>query len=218
MNQQLFDEWRTRARHVDQPFVTDGAIDPDKWEAAPRRVAFLLKEAYDTDSASDGFDLPGLIRQRWRKLRGPTWRRIAQWAYLVQRFKVAGTPSFPGEAASLDDALLQAAVVNIRKSGGTKISDSVTIANYAESDGDLLVRQIEFLRPEIVVCGGTWTAANHLWPEAHEASDRFFEVGERVFINFWHPAVRWPNELLYFGLAGILAAGFSRARAGARAG
>ncbi len=93
-------------------------------------------------------------------------------------------------------------------------SNHETMSSYAQADGDLLVREINSLGPDVVVCGGTWAAAMHLWPDAREVSSRFFTVGERVFINFWHPAVRWPNELLYFGLAGILDAGFKTIRPG----
>jgi hypothetical protein len=56
-----------------------------------------------------------------------------------------------------------------------------------------------------VICGNTWEAARQIWDvEATPIYNLAYRFGERIFIDFWHPANRWPKELNYFALACIL--------------
>jgi hypothetical protein len=217
MNTDILAEWRLRERHRKQPFITGGVIDPAKWEGAPRKVLFLLKEAYDTSPASQGFDLCELVRDRWKGPRGRTWFQIGRWAHLIQHSKPATIPAYPNSRCEITEAVVASAVVNVRKSGGAKSSDADVIREYAAADGDLLLRQIDGIQPDVVICGGVWNAVRYLWPGAELLSTCYFQTSSYAIIDFWHPAVRWPNELLYFGLAGIIQAAYAGQHRGASA-
>lgn len=109
MNTDILAEWRLRERHRKQPFITGGVIDPAKWEGAPRKVLFLLKEAYDTSPASQGFDLCELVRDRWKGPRGRTWFQIGRWAHLIQHSKPATIPAYPNSRCEITEAVVASA-------------------------------------------------------------------------------------------------------------
>lgn len=205
----IFSEWRLREPHLEQRFIEDGIIDFKKWEKSPRKVLFLLKEAYDTNQDSSGFSLTTLVREKWKGPKGTTWWRMGYWAYLLQNISISNLPDYPANKREAKEALLSSAVVNIRKSGGKKKSDPKVIAEYATRDRDLLRRQIDDISPNFVVCGGTWPQTKHIWPYASGVSSRFLRNDEINIINFWHPATRWNNHLMYFSLGGICLAGLA---------
>lgn len=56
-------EERWRCRHGNGRFIWDGIIHKERWGEAPRKVLFLLKEAYAGEAWPDGFDLPCYVRE-----------------------------------------------------------------------------------------------------------------------------------------------------------
>ena len=48
-----------------QHFIADGIIDTKRWNSVPRKVLFLLKEAYDSREDAPDWDLCELIRDEW---------------------------------------------------------------------------------------------------------------------------------------------------------
>ena len=202
MSPELEAEWQARPHHQGRAFVSDGIIDESRWRSAPRRVLFLLKEAYDSRPQPIGFDLRQFIRDR-RNQGGMTWARVGQWSSLLHRAEPGFTPEFPN-AEDSRTAPLSVAVVNIKKSGGSTRSTRDDIFRYAATDAELLRRQIAQIKPDVIIAGGTWEAASVLFPEREKISSRFHRMDIAPCVNFWHPAAQAHNKLLYFALAGIL--------------
>lgn len=96
------------------------------------------------------------------------------------------------------------AAVNITKSNGRTQSADEEILACTERDGVLLRRQAELIAPDIVICGNTWWALRHLWPEAIQGYDMAWKDGARLFVDFWHPANYFPIALNYYALGGLL--------------
>lgn len=114
----------------------------------------------------------------------------------------------------LPEALLSAATVNIKKSAGRPESTAEDLRSYADRDGDLIKRQVELIAPDIVICGGTWDYVKRLWPAARPAYDhQVWRINSIDFIDFWHPANRWPDSLLYYALGWLIQNGI-RPKAG----
>ncbi len=204
---ELLIQWRSRRDHASRGFVSDGVVDPAHWEKAPVRVLFLLKEAYGDPGATSDWDLRQWIRDaaaaRW--LGGMFWT-TAYWAFLAHHRNQDRWPRFPDDDSSYDQALeslLGSAVVNIKKSGGSSVSDNDDLARFVSQDGDLLARQIELIRPQIMICGATWPLVKHLFSEAKPLFDRVWQLGDSMVIDYYHPAHRGSNHLYYFALAAL---------------
>jgi len=213
-HERLLAEWQERPHHKGEVFISDGMIDPERWEDSSKRsILFLLKEAYGEPDLSESWDLCSLIRDEWKGPKYKLWWTAAYWAYALQEYNSNRTPPFPaydsvwGESGERPrEALLCSSVVNIKKSRGKPSSDPEDIRNYVDLDGDLVVRQVGLLAPDIVVCGGTWDYVKGLWPGAVRVSERVLRVDEVPFVDFWHPANHYPNVLNYYGLCGIVQA------------
>jgi hypothetical protein len=200
----LWQEWRARPPHANESFITDGIIDPQRWARAPRRVMFLLKEAYDRSPSRQGFDLPEWLRTAPEPRKGQTWKNAGRWAYLLQRVEPGHIPEPPSEEEGFE-ALLGAAIVNVKKSGGRSRSDAEDIARYAQDDSDLLRRQVEGIAPDVVVTGGTWAAAQSILGGSSFVMHRCHRSKELglFLLNFWHPAAQLHRMALYYALGGI---------------
>lgn len=203
-----FTEWRNRSIHQGRVFSADGIIDRAKWDNFPR-VLFLLKEAYDSNPKATGeWDLCEVIRETWKGPKHKMWRTLAQWAYGVRHVPTSGLVAFPRQHngnRDVTDALLSSAIVNLKKSGGTAHSTFDDLTRYVENDWDLLWQQIQDIAPDIVICGYTWELIRGKLPSSEQVSDRVHMAGGVVFVDFWHPANQYPNELNYYALCSLVA-------------
>jgi len=203
-HESLLEKWSRRPQHAGECFIQDGIIDADRWARAKPRVALLLKEAYDEPgaTAAQSWDLRKFLRET-----GPKWKiwwTAAYWCYAVRQLGSGNLPPFPVEEHDAKEALLSSAIVNIKKSGGRSYSDIGEITRVAKDDGLLIREQIDLINPQVVICGYTWECVKPLWPEPDRIYDLVWRVGERVFVDFWHPANYYPDQLNYYALAGVL--------------
>jgi hypothetical protein len=203
----LLTEWAGRSHHRERGFVLDGIIDPDRWLTSPRKVLFLLKEAYsDPDKPAD-WDLRAAIRADWKGPKYQIWWNVSEWALAIQQTTAAGSPAFLDERwrhDALAESLLSSAIVNLKKSSGQKSSDAADLRDFVSRDGDLLREQIQGIRPDIILCGSTWPLVAHLWPDARQTHDRVWQGSDSTFIDFWHPANRYPRRLNYYALSFLM--------------
>lgn len=206
-HEDLLESWATRPHHSKRGFVKDGIIDHKRWSAATVKVLFLLKEAYsDPDNPSD-WDLRVLLRENWKGPKGVLFWNCAYWAYAAQHISDTATPELPQNEQSYSQAtecFLSTAVLNVKKSSGKTNSDLEEIKKYAQLDGDLLKKQIDIINPDIIICGYTWEAVQHLWPTASILYDLVFQAENKVFVDFWHPANQYPKKLNYYAISSLL--------------
>lgn len=194
--EEFLDEWpNTDGKHL----IRDGVFYWDKWKNAQPRVLFLLKEAY---ADSDTFiDVRKLVRQR-NKPKDQTWNRLADWAYLAQ-YGMKDSASLGDKSKSERfDALRSCGVMNIKKTGGVKQSNNKQIKQIALESADHLLKQIELLDPQIVICGNTWKAMKAVFESKKincEKSpyDYTREVDGRYYLKLVHPAIRATKLISY---------------------
>ncbi len=189
----IFAEWQLRTEHQ-VSLVKDGIIDPMRWARAKPKVLFILKESYNDDESNlEGWDL----RNEHEIKEGGfnvTFREAAHWAYCVLNNQNS-TTGIKG-TNKIYDALCSTAIINVKKVLGTKTSDPEDLAFYAERYGDLLIKQVNLINPDIVICGSTWDLIKPLIPHDHIGDLLYREKDNnsgRLFINFWHPANRFPR-------------------------
>ena len=208
IHQALLKKWRARPRHAKETFISDGPIDPNRWQKVERRVLFLAKEAYGEMGPGETWDLPELIREEWKGPKHKLWWTVGYWAYGIQRLTNGPIPSSPmdGECwEEVTEALLASAVLNVKKSSGRSSSSDDNLRKYVVEDGDLLKQQVECLNPHVLVCCNTWHLVREdLWPHAKRVSELVYGMDGMLVLDFWHPANQYPNVMNYYTALALL--------------
>jgi hypothetical protein len=208
-HEKLLTKWSQQPHHQGKGkcFIKDGIVDPHRWISARPKILLLLKEAYHEES---GFwDLRDYVRQEAPDPHG-TLRNSAYWCYAIQSMVRGSLPPVPFQdtrKCEYDKAvefLRSSAVVNIKKSEGTSTSSDEDIARCAKKDGLFIQQQIEWIKPDVVVCGNTWKHVEHLWQDKDRIYDGVWRVQQAVFIDFWHPSFPISDELKYYALVGLV--------------
>lgn len=200
-HEELLNRWGAESRHSGEVFIRDGIVDLMSWESSPRKVMFLLKEAYDR--SGEGFDLCEWIRDDKEDKTSSMWRRAAHWSHLVHSLD---SPKSFEEISNVDAAksLRSSAIVNIKKSNGCSRSSDEDLKKYAREDKEYIKKQIKLINPQIVICGYTRGFVEGFWPDWRKVSDLVYVADGRIFIDYWHPANQYPNKLNYYAFAFLL--------------
>ncbi len=118
-------------------------------------------------------------------------------------------PEFPSTQAEYDAAregLLDAAIVNVKKSSGTAVSDHENLRDCVQLDGTFIRRQVQICRPHFMVCGNTWGLVADLWPAKRRHCDLVWEVADSCLaVDFVHPGLRILQRMSYYALSAIVA-------------
>lgn len=196
-------------------FISDGPVDMDTWNdrSSGKHILFLLKEAYGD---SEAWSL-----NNWLRETGPSsniWYRVVEWTYGISNTSATKIARYSPEDISFDrvegesnEWLKQIAVMNIKKSGGRSSSDYREIMTYAEADKEELLKELELINPDIIVCGGTADDLDFLFDRTlkSETCDNWYYFNsflgnkKRLIIDYYHPANRYPALLNYYGVVNI---------------
>ena len=210
LHEKLLSDWSKNELHQQQVFVSDGIIDFERWSKAPRKVLFLMKEAYGEPNTKENWDFCSLLRT-WGKPKFKMLKLISYWAYALHHSRPGYVPPFTFTEECACDSFLASALVNVKKSNGKSTSQDDDLIKYVHSDGGFLLKQIELIDPQIVVCGNIWRLVCHLWPNREEIYDRVWQCGKYLFIDATHPANRYPNWLDYYAVAALFQGALSKA-------
>ena len=205
-NDELFREWREKLNHKGQPFIDDGIVNPEVWfsmDSNTPKILFVLKEAY-----GGSFSLTETLSKEgpWSAM----WNRVAEWSYGLMNSNENHYPEF--KDLSHEEAnyyLNRIAVMNLRKSNGSRNSGDRQFVKYAKADNDLLQRQFNLINPDIVIYGYTFDAAKGIHnlsaikKESPNPHWYYIDNNNRVHIDFFHPANHYPALLQYYGLMAI---------------
>ncbi|CAN7774635.1 hypothetical protein LJR290_007720 [Variovorax sp. LjRoot290] len=187
----LFDEWRPLVLAEAGHFVGDGIVLEEAWRASKRRILFVLKETNGYEGEKGPMDKllrdaakPGSTSKLWDR---PTFHNLGRWAHGLLTY-TGEVPGYEEAHRARRSAMLACAFINLKKSsGGRTATEEVGVhaGRYAEQ----LRRQVEIIQPEIVVLGGTYPMVKeHVFPGLEKVSSRVHKLGDRIFINAFHPA------------------------------
>lgn len=202
--------------HKENFFIPDGIVNEEKWEKLPfeKRILFILKEAYEDDHNKGKWSLNEELNKSgpWSTI----WYRVCEWTYGILKSSDKEIEKFgPYEKNNEDmcDIIRNIAVMNIKKSGGESKSTYEEISAYAYADREEIVREIELIDPGIIVCGSTFKDINRITDnkikKEKESNDNWFYYSDaignkkRLYIDYYHPANRYPALLSYYGIVGI---------------
>lgn len=198
----IFEELRSRNPEI----IDDGVSDEIQYMIAARRIMYVLKEA----NGGLGWSLCEHLKNGGRnREHDATWDNIARWT--------EGILSLPADIpwAQLEEGCQQRrkkvlpkiCAVNVKKTPGGSVSDNRKVYSAAQDNADLLKRQLDLYKPDIVICCGTEAAfvdacfydkgiqwrmtTRGIW---------YFRDGNTVVIAFSHPAARTRDCYLYYAL------------------
>lgn len=179
----LIKEWRN-ARPEYEKFCSDGILVQDEYKKSNPKILILLKESY-----ADFIDIEGPC--------GPDgggksfWRKIKIWTYVITEIWNKRKPQFENIWELKESPNNSIAYINLKKNTNRKDgdwkSDDTDIEYYTIKDKEFLVRQIELINPEIIVCGGTIDFFKILYPQIELIGKNLFSNGKRIIISHSHP-------------------------------
>ncbi|HFQ4970517.1 TPA: hypothetical protein ACGUUK_004296 [Vibrio vulnificus] len=146
----IWDEWAQHYKELNiesSRICKDGVINLSEWTNCDSKVLFVLKEV----NGGSGEDLLNLLAN------GPKyqmWHTIARWAAGIQN-------NFPDYDSincyeTMKKALARISSINLKKTSGGSSSNMSVINSYAKADRKLLLKQINEIKPKIIVAGGTF--------------------------------------------------------------
>jgi hypothetical protein len=222
-NKELFERWKTKhfEKYGQVGFVTDGIIDLSEFANSEERIMFLLKEAYDKKSKAIDWDEAKWLNQEkctdncTKKVKcnkctitGNTFNFIASVVYGITEITIKNYDSWLGienhnnrEYETKRRALLRKiAIVNIKKSGGIPQSSDDDLYYYAAYDKDLLIEQINLIKPTLIICGGTYKYLRCIFtdlPRLEDTSNGSCVYNSIKIIAAQHPNSRGNGEEKY---------------------
>lgn len=189
----LFEEWKRSYKEPDLAFAEDGIINENEWNEAPRKVLFLLKE---TNKYAGNF--------RELAQKSP-WRVPGYWAYGLQNLQRGHIPPFAEAKEKYGEAFCRSALVNLKKITGGSAAKDEKIKGAARDDAKYIIKELEIIAPEIVVCGSTfWIVREVLLPGDFEpigpVPEMCFMRKNVLWIDYCHPGARCCHDTMYYGL------------------
>lgn len=201
---EIYNWYREKYADRNSYLISDGIVDMDNYEG----ILFLLKEAYSREQKFGEWNLAqGLAED------GPwgMWHHVAKWTSgLLNTDENHITPFGDMSRDERNAMLRKIAVVNLKKVNGASFSTDEDLLKYATGNAEILRKEVEHTQPRIIVCGGTFRFLQQIYGiEIKQSNDNWFywlELGNinRVLVlDFFHPAVRYPELLTYYGLTNI---------------
>lgn len=210
-NSLLMDEWENK--HIKKNykrFIRDGIVCEEKWETQKTpRVCFFLKEAYTSDE--EGYDLAKAlyVSKPWTM-----WKKVAIWTQAIHN-------AFAGIGHEYDENALRSkekevidsiSIVNVKKSNGEHSSKDDDLKKYAEDDKEEIRKQLAIICPDIIVCGNNRGLLNLVLGDVLEDTwDNLFTMwNDTLIIDYYHPAVHYPNRVNYYAIYSICRAAIEK--------
>lgn len=202
----------------------DGAVDPDHYLAKKPHLLYFLKETNGNNKdGSANTELSDWDYMQWVRdqacmkepLYRSVYRNIAMWSRQFDLFTSGHEPVIADLIDSngliinkeLCGALYGIALINLKKSWGKEQTDWSQMKRYLEEDPlrrEILIHQVDTLRPDLVLCGGTFDFVYNIFGSDNPYRQVICEDGQRVdyfrrgnaaFVNCCHPSKPgWARE------------------------
>lgn len=142
--------------------IYDGVADIDSYLETSPKVLWLMKEPYDEVDDSGcpcggGWNLPVDCFKKDDAWKNPTWQPIIYAMYGVQNCLRWHEMNYIRDDKSMADVLQTIAYVNLNKMPNKSVSSDDEITAAYGIWRLVILRQIEVLNPDVIVCGGTFS-------------------------------------------------------------
>lgn len=194
----LFEEWENKN------VFRDGLLDEKLYVESNPKVMWLLKDPNTKEKRGDLLEIIKAFISDYMAEEDnlpETLRRAAIFSYLIQE----GLPEYVSGLASMTDkklihGLSSSAIVNLKKTQGGRTADLDAVYEEAERSFDLWTKQMSILKPDIILCGGTYKIVSYLYRDKEVVPDKalretpnglpYLKHDDSVYIDFFHPLAR----------------------------
>jgi len=204
----LMDEWHEKYKdsYFDCTFTDDGSANWKLYDNSFPKILFLGKESPYHDYHPATPLLP---------LNNNFAKNIARWSLLIEKaFAQTELPEMPVDA-KLRNNNDSVAIIEVKKICEEKVTSLDREINaFARSDREFLKRQIEILKPHVVLCCATidsydiinnWTyKSDEKIASIKDAGEAIWLTDDRLVIGFKHPSHRFGQEDVYHTLKSLL--------------
>lgn len=195
----------------------DGAVDPVRYFSNKNRLLFLLKETNGNNNNGghneilSDWDYMEWVRNQAdaiEPLYRSVYRNIAMWSKMFavcanEQRNLMEDEFIDDDGVIIDAGLLNSlkniAIVNLKKSWGVEQTDWYQMKEYLKDTQrkEILLYQMEELKPTIVLCGGTFDFALQIFGKDAEVVVKetpsgqtvsFFAKNETIFVQCYHPS------------------------------
>lgn len=162
---------------------------------------FLLKEVNDEEQIENWSLVEHIQQQIKERNFFRTWTRAGEWIFGFTQ----GFPYYQGlykgdRQANIAKGLSYIAATNLKKSGGAGSSNYDVIKKHALDEKDLWTKEIEIVKPDVVICGGTFHIVRDILGFDCKTCGSGASIGQALgtkFIDLYHPMYRISPKLLY---------------------
>lgn len=153
-------------------FNLDGIVNYEEWQKEDNaKICFFLKEAYRGKSNDylDSYIYP-LIKELNDYAPWRMWKKAAKWSYLIHNIaSVSSTEDLAIDDTIQKEYIKKVAVIDIIKtikndnqrnedqSIGNKNTSYNSLKKYMKEDSELLLKQLETIKPKFIICGYTFS-------------------------------------------------------------
>ncbi|MEP7237878.1 MAG: hypothetical protein ABI685_08440 [Ferruginibacter sp.] len=185
-------------REINSKFMADGILVPEAYAKASTKILWILKEPYGDLPVHYGDDIQKRIDGK-KKDSVHTWQRMALASYMILK-KIKEIDQVPLWSI-YGDSLKELAIINVKKHSGSSTTNMVEFSKFYKRHrkilSEIIKNQISEINPDIVIGGGTLKLIKDDLGERNELGRGHFQIGNRLFINTWHPAQRRLNLFKY---------------------
>ena len=216
--EELFKRW-CKAR---PGFCRDGIVCEEFYsdKKAKPKILIVLKEANGNNETKDivpwlkSFEEPGGDR---------VWDNVARWVYGIRNFMADGEILDWEKIPHTDpkfkrDSIKSICAMNLKKVPGGGVAEWKRLEAAADNNKEFIREQFGIYDPDLTICGnvgglfmdamdyGEFSRKTRRGINWHERET------EKYVIDYWHPANRGPNELLFYGLMDAVVEIYNRNR------
>lgn len=178
------------------PYVADGIFygsAEKEWEKeACLRILFVMKQPNSNDLLGEdyrGYNLDTMLGNQ-------NWEQLLARLFGITHTTASGYPSY--EEAVQQKSLIEVfntqpfAVINLNKQDGSGTTDTESLKAYAHKNADFIRKQIDLLRPNIIVCcgSGVFDAVNEAMGNTAPGSGnwtKYDNTHDILYFDTYHP-------------------------------
>src|SRR5262245_38388590 len=188
----LFDEWR-RERSIPR-FVPDGIVCDSVWERAEKKIFWILKDSNTNLEVPVGLmDPPRHFAealewpqgfQDWPEPLRPASSRF--WQVVLRRSY--GIENDPCSCEEAEARFRQSGVwrriggLNLKKEAGEDTVAPEVIQEWARKDREFIMRELEIVKPSVILCGGTFDVFCNVVLQVPHESDGWAWWGNTIVV------------------------------------
>ncbi len=196
----LFCKWRKKRTN----FIQDGIVCQRNYNMSKIKVLYVLKEV---NGADGGWNFLSFLENggQWK-----TWNNIVRWQYGIENIDNFQNNNYKNVDKVYNQKrktyLKNIAVINLKKESGGSSSNMKEIEQYCEEDKELLQKQIELYKPDLIIgCGVGYLIKNKNlvklsdW-KTTKNNVKYAYNNNLIVIRYHHPQIRKSKKELYDNL------------------